>query len=45
MDTTDAVIADRDPVGISAEILQDPLGAIEWGFAIDDPLLMVKMSL
>jgi hypothetical protein len=41
----DAVVADGDPVGISAEILQDTLGTIEGRFAIDDPLLMVKMSL
>ena len=40
----DAVIADRNPVGISAEVLKDPLGAIEGRFAIDDPLLMIKMS-
>jgi len=44
LDVKDSVIADRDPVGISAEILQDPLWAIKGRFAIDDPLLMVKMS-
>lgn len=45
LDIKDSVIADRDPVGISAEILKDTLRAIEGWFAIDHPLLMVKMSL
>jgi hypothetical protein len=40
----DAVIADRDPVGVSAEVLQDSFGAIEGRFAIDNPLLVVEMS-
>jgi hypothetical protein len=40
----DAVIADGDSMGIPAEVLKDPLGAIEGRFAIDDPLLMIKMS-
>jgi hypothetical protein len=44
LDGEDAVIADRDPVSISAEVLKDPLGAIEGRFAIDDPLLMVELS-
>jgi len=39
----DAVITDRDPVGISAEVLKDPVGAIEGWFAIDDPLFMVEL--
>ena len=30
-------------MGISAEVLKDPLGAIEGRFAIDDPLIMVEM--
>jgi hypothetical protein len=30
-------------VGISAEVLKDPLGAIEGWFAIDDPLFPVEM--
>ena len=42
-DVEDAVIADRDPVGISAEVLKDTLGAIEGRFAIDDPLLMIEL--
>jgi hypothetical protein len=40
----DAVIADCDPMGISAEVLKDALRSIEGGFAIDDPLLMVELS-
>jgi hypothetical protein len=40
-DVENAVIADGDPVGISAEILKDTFGAIEGWFAIDDPLLMI----
>ena len=39
----DAVIADGDPVGISAEVLENPLGAIEGRFAIDDPLLFIEL--
>jgi len=39
----DAVITDGDPMGISAEVLKDPLGAIEGWLAIDDPLFMVEM--
>ena len=38
------VIADGDPVGISAEVLKDTLDAIEGGFAIDDPLLMIELA-
>ncbi len=40
----DAVIADGDPVGISAKVLKDTLDAIEGRFAIDDPLLIIEMS-
>ena len=40
----EAVIADGDSMGIPAEVLKDPLGAIEGGFAIDDPLLVIEMS-
>ena len=41
----EAVIADGDSVSLSAEVLKDPLGAIEGRFAIDDPLLAVERSL
>src|SRR4030042_1553883 len=44
LDGEDAVVADGDPVGISAEVQKDPRGAIEGRFAVDDPLLMIKMS-
>lgn len=43
LDCADAVIADGDPVGISAEVLQGPLGAIAGGFAIGGPLFTVQM--
>jgi len=36
------VIADCDPMGISAEVLKDTLDAIEGRFTIDDPLLMIE---
>jgi hypothetical protein len=42
-DVEDAVITDRDPMGISAEVLKDPFGAIEGRFAIDGPLFMVEI--
>jgi hypothetical protein len=44
MDGEDAVIAEGDPVGISAEVLKDTLDAIEGGFAIDDPLFMIELA-
>jgi hypothetical protein len=39
----DAVITDRDPVGISAEVLKDTLGAIKGRLTIDNPLFMVEL--
>ena len=39
----DAVITDGDAVGISTKVLKGPLGAIEWGFAVDDPWFPVEM--
>jgi len=39
----DAVIADGDSVGISAEVLENTFGATEWRFAIDDPLLFMVL--
>ena len=44
LDSEDTVIADGDSMGIPAEVLKDPLGAIEGRFAVDDPLLVVEMS-
>jgi hypothetical protein len=43
LEGTDAVITDGNPMGISAEVLKDPFGAIEGGFAIDDPGFPVEM--
>ena len=37
------MIADGDPVSISAQVLKDPRGAIKGRFAIDDPLLVVEV--
>ena len=39
----EAVITDGDSMGISAEVLEDPLGAIEGRFAVDDPFFTVEM--
>ena len=36
------MVADGDPVGISAEVLKDTPEAIEGRLAIDDPLLMME---
>jgi hypothetical protein len=38
------VIADRDPVGISAQVLKDSFSAVEGRLAIDDPLFMIELS-
>ena len=40
----DTVIADSDPVGISAKVLKDTFSAVERWFAIDNPFLMVELS-
>jgi len=42
-DIEDAVVADGDPVGISAEVLKYPLGATEGWLAIDNPLLLIEL--
>ena len=42
-DIEDAVVADSDPVGISAEVLKNPFGAIEGRLAIDNPLLLIEL--
>jgi len=39
----DAVIADGDPVGISAKILKDTFGAIEGWFAVDNPPFLIEL--
>jgi len=39
----DAVVTDGDPMGISAEVLENTFGAIEGRFAVDNPLLPVKL--
>jgi hypothetical protein len=39
----DAIIADRDAVGIPAEVLEDTFGAAERCFAVDDPLFMIEL--
>ena len=38
------MIADRDPVGISAEVLKDTPDAIEGRLAIDDPVFMIELA-
>jgi hypothetical protein len=43
-DLEDTIIADSDPVGISAEIFEDTLGTIEGRLAIDNPFFMVELS-
>ena len=44
LDIEDTVIADSDPVGISAQVLKDTLGAVKRRLAIDNPFLMVELS-
>ncbi len=43
LEGADAVITDGDSMGIPAEVLKGSLGAIEGGFAIDDPRFPVEM--
>ncbi len=38
------VIADRDPVCVSAEVLQNVFGLFERRLAVDDPLLLVQIG-
>ena len=42
-DAEDAVITEGDPVSISAEILKNPLDAMEGWFAINDPLFTIEL--
>ena len=44
LDFEDTVIADSYPVGISAQILKDTLGAVERWFAIDNPFFMIELT-
>ena len=40
----DAVVAEGDPVGVSAEVLEDTLDAIERGLAIDNPFFTIELA-
>jgi len=40
----DTVVADSDPVGISAQILKDTLGAVKGRFTVDNPFFVVELS-
>jgi hypothetical protein len=40
----DPVIADRDPMGVSAEIIQNVLGMLERLFAVDDPVFLIQVG-
>jgi hypothetical protein len=44
LDFEDTIIADSDPVGISAQILKDTLSAVERRLAIDNPFFMVELA-
>ena len=39
----DAIIADGNPVGISAKVLKDTFGATEGWFAVDDPQFLIEL--
>ena len=39
-----AVIADGNSMGVSAQVLEDPLGPVKGWFAIDNPFLMIELS-
>jgi hypothetical protein len=43
LDLEDTIITDSDPVGISAQILKDSLGAVKRRLAIDNPFFMVEL--
>ena len=40
----ESVIADRDSVGVSAEILKNVLGFVKGWLAVDDPLLFIQVG-
>lgn len=44
LDLEDTIIADSDPVGISAKVLKDPLGSVKRRFAVDNPFFMIELS-
>jgi len=44
LDVEDTVIADSNPMGISAQILKDTLSAVKRWFAVDNPFFMIKLS-
>gem|GEM_PF-2345200 len=44
LDLDDTVIADSYPVGISAQILKDTLGAVKRRLAIDNPFFVIELS-
>ena len=43
LDLEDTIIADSDPVGISAQVLKHTLGTIEGRLAIDNPFFMIEL--
>lgn len=43
LDLEDTIIADSDPVGISAQILKDTLSSVERWLAIDNPFFMIEL--
>ena len=43
LDCEYTVIADSDPVGISAQVFKDALGTIEGRLAIDNPFFMIEL--
>jgi hypothetical protein len=44
LNSEDTVIADSDPVGISAQVLKYPLGAVKRRLAIDNPFFVIELS-
>jgi hypothetical protein len=44
IDFEDAIVADSDPVGISAQIFKDTLCSVERWLTIDNPFFMVELS-
>jgi len=44
LDFKDTVIADSDPMGISAKVLKNSLNTVEGRLAIDNPFFMIELS-